>query len=666
MSQELSDTASLDALLERFVESLAGAAPLELEALARSLPPALRARFRAQALALEYLARLANGEPVRAEDFRARLADEEQRALFAEALADQAAAGHALPGDLPSGTVLDGRYEIVRALGRGGMGSVYAALDRVLLRQVALKVLRLAADAAPAPEWEALLRRESQLLARLKNESIVTIHDVCRGKERTYLVMDLVPGPDLARVLERARAQRKQRGDKLEHGPEVLRAAIGCAADGARAELLGEASHERCVLRILREIVRAVQAAHAAGVVHHDLKPHNIVILPGGQPVLLDFGLASWRAQGEDPGFSGTPEYLAPEQIERELTGNDPRTDVYQLGLVLYELLTFERAFWREHDEDLAPLLARIQSGTRVPLRELAPWVSPELEAILEHALARDPARRYASAHELGLDLERCLARLPPRHVHVPRARAVRLYAGFVGRHPATWLALLGSLAAFFALRPEPWAPPEAVAAFRYHDGEFEVLDDLQPIEVRADCVLGVDLELPQRSWLYAFSVFGQETRPDSQRLRPVSPALIEDYAAPGFRARPCGGLALAAGAQRVVCTSLSRPDPFEGLRLYVCAAPSALFESLQETLLVRERELGAPASWSDFEALGRELGARVRGGNVVALSAGERGRLSALLSAGRSAAGGAEDDVGKDTGVAKFDFLFEVSSSGH
>jgi serine/threonine-protein kinase len=385
----------IESLVERYLDELGAGREPDLEAMARELSDeAARSRFRAKALAQAYLVRAAEaaetGGPVVLDAYLARLTSEAEREVFWGELRDAELARAHVPGELVPGMRLDGRYEIRRELGRGGMGVVYVAFDRELEREVAVKVLRLQ-PGTEASDWTELFRREARTLARLNSRNIVTIHDAHRGR-RSYIVMDLVRGRDLLWILEEARQQRAELGPRSAASSEPLRRAIGRRTGGDHAEQLGERTHARTVARIGRLMALTLEHAHGAGVIHRDLKPQNVMLVPGGEPVLLDFGLASWGQEGSEEGFRGTPEYMAPEQIESMRAGSDPRTDVYQLGLVLYEMLSLRRAYPRKSREELWPLFERIQKGQRDPLPSGVPR---GLAAIVEKAMERDPARRY-------------------------------------------------------------------------------------------------------------------------------------------------------------------------------------------------------------------------------------------------------------------------------
>lgn len=266
-----------------------------------------------------------------------------------------------------------GGYEIVRELGRGGVGVVYLARQIELDRLVALKVL--AAGAHAGRDAEGRFLREAREAARLRHPHIVAIHEVGHHERLPFYSMDLIEGEDLAAYAAHSRP-----------GPR------GAATFAAKA-------------------ARAVQHAHEAGVLHRDLKPSNLIVDAAGEPHLTDFGLAT-AVEGSD-GLTrtgevfGSPGYCAPEQLHGTAT---PRTDVYGLGGVLYFLLTGRAPFVASH---LPELLAAVEAGDPLPPRRLDPSVPRDLDTIALRALARDPANRYATAAALADDLERWLAGRP-------------------------------------------------------------------------------------------------------------------------------------------------------------------------------------------------------------------------------------------------------------
>jgi serine/threonine protein kinase len=262
-----------------------------------------------------------------------------------------------------------GRYSVLEEIGRGGMGTVYLARDEELGREVAIKI----PNALASTELERRLAREARVLAALEHPGIVPIHDFGRLADgRLFYVMKRVNGRTLR-----------------EHLPDVL-------DEGER-------------LRLFERILEPVAFAHAHGVIHRDLKPSNVMLLQDGTVKVMDFGIA--RARRFDGltatgAFLGTPDYLAPEAIEGR--GAEPRSDLYALGVIFFELLTGRRPFTadtpyallKKHCSEEPPRPSQIQAG-----------LPPELEAIVLGLLAKDPSRRPADAEGLVVALRDWLNR---------------------------------------------------------------------------------------------------------------------------------------------------------------------------------------------------------------------------------------------------------------
>jgi pimeloyl-ACP methyl ester carboxylesterase len=288
---------------------------------------------------------------------------------------------------LAPGTHL-GPYEVIAALGAGGMGEVYRARDKRLGRDVAVKVLPSALS--ESPEHRVRFEREARVVSGLNHPNICVLHDLGREGEIDYLVMELVEGETLAR--------------RIGRGPLPI-------AD---------------VLRIGAEIADALDRAHRAGVVHRDLKPGNIMLAKSGAK-LMDFGLArEGRRAGmltaagggmlsqsptiatpltSEGAIVGTSHYMAPEQLEgREA---DARSDLWALGCVLYEMLTGRRTY---EGATSASLISSIMKDEPRPLSEIAPLAPPSLERVIRACLAKDPDQRWQNAHDLALAL-----RWPPQ-----------------------------------------------------------------------------------------------------------------------------------------------------------------------------------------------------------------------------------------------------------
>ena len=313
------------------------------------------------------------------------------------------AAGHISPGS----TV--GRYHIVREIGVGGMGVVYEAVRDDLQRPVALKTLL----SNSRSEHAERLRREAETLARLDHPGIASVLDVFTEGDRFWIVMEFVEGRPMT-----------------------------------------EASRNRSLrdrLRLFLDVCRAVEHAHLRGVVHRDLKPGNILVNADGRPVVLDFGLARLVEEGADHRvtqtgqFVGTIAYMSPEQASGHESVIDVRSDVYALGVLLYEMLTGELPI----DVPTGPLVraARaIEYASPVAPSQRLPALKGDLDQILLKALAKSPSQRYESAAALAQDIERHLEHRPiearPPTALYRASRYVRRHRALVFGTGTTILAL--------------------------------------------------------------------------------------------------------------------------------------------------------------------------------------------------------------------------------
>ena len=310
-------------------------------------------------------------------------------------------------------------YEIVRELGRGGMGTVYLARHRELDREVALKVLPHSFGASPRSRQRFL--HEAQALAKLDHPHVVSIHRVVEDGDVLAFEMEHVDGPSLQQLLDHLREHERR------HGAPTLQQ----VADrlGLPAAQLGARNLTQFFVRIGAKVAMALAAVHARGLVHRDVKPANVLLRKSGEPVLVDFGLArlSEPSLSRTGAFAGTPVYSAPEQLRGE-PNIGPPADVYGLAATLYECLTLETPFAGHSTTDQ---LRRIETGRLRPLRRLAPGAPRDLETILAHAMEVEPTRRYPDAAALADDLQR-LQDLQP--IRARPAGPLRRLAKFVRR----------------------------------------------------------------------------------------------------------------------------------------------------------------------------------------------------------------------------------------
>ncbi|HET6325164.1 MAG TPA: protein kinase [Planctomycetaceae bacterium] len=264
-----------------------------------------------------------------------------------------------------------GRYTVQRALGAGSFGTVYLGHDAQLDRPVAIKVLRSGPN-VPREEADRLMQ-EARKLARLHHPGIVTVHDVGTQDGQVFIVSNYLDGQNLA--------------DRLKQNPPNWPEAARIAA---------------CV-------AEALAHAHAHFTIHRDVKPANIIMTSAGQPVLVDFGLAldDSSAGGRELGIvSGTPSYMAPEQVAGAAHRIDGRTDVYSLGVVLYQMLCGRVPFRASTTREL---LRQVRDDEPQPLRQVVLNLPPELERICFKALAKKIQDRYGTASDFAEDLRRAI-----------------------------------------------------------------------------------------------------------------------------------------------------------------------------------------------------------------------------------------------------------------
>jgi WD40 repeat protein/serine/threonine protein kinase/Tfp pilus assembly protein PilF len=293
-----------------------------------------------------------------------------------------------------------GDFQILREVGRGGMGVVYEARQVSLGRRVALNVLPFAA--AIDPRQLQRFQVEAQAAATLHHTSIVPVFSVDCERGVHYFAMQFIEGRTLADVI---RALRQ--GDGLEP-PAGAQGPAPLTGSSARSR-----AHLRNAVRMGLQVAEALQHAHGQGVLHRDIKPSNLLIDAQGNVWITDFGLA--RVQ-RDSGLTmtgdllGTLRYMSPEQASARRAVIDERSDVYSLGATLYELLTLHPAF---EEGDRLEVLRRIAQEEPKPLRKLNPAVPVDLETIVRKAIDKEPAGRYSSAAALAEDLRRFLDSRP-------------------------------------------------------------------------------------------------------------------------------------------------------------------------------------------------------------------------------------------------------------
>jgi serine/threonine protein kinase len=286
----------------------------------------------------------------------------------AETIADGSQSHTASP--LAPGLIIAG-YQIVDKIADGGMGTVWRAIQLGNRRHVALKVMRFD---GPSAKQRARFELEMQASAKLEHENIARVYDSRIEGSTLFYVMELIDGPRLDQYVRQANASPEE------------------------------------IARLLIKVCDAIEVAHAAGITHRDLKPSNVLVTRAGVPKVLDFGLAKVEeatapAMTMAGDIAGTPHYMAPEQAAGQLSDIGPLSDIYSLGVILYELLTGSTPF----RGNLTAILHQILRDDPTPPRKLNNAIPADLEAICLKAMAKEPSRRYASAADMREDLGRFL-----------------------------------------------------------------------------------------------------------------------------------------------------------------------------------------------------------------------------------------------------------------
>jgi beta-lactam-binding protein with PASTA domain len=324
---------------------------------------------------------------------------------------------------LEADTVVDERYQIIAHLGTGGMAEVYCATDMQLGRKVALKILheRFAAD----EQFVERFKREASAAAGLQHQHLVAVYDRGEWAGTSYIAMEYVAGRTLKQIV-------------TENDPPTP-LAVGRAVD------------------LTVQILRAARFAHRRGVIHRDFKPQNVIVDDEGRAKVTDFGIA--RAGASDMtqtgSIMGTAQYLSPEQAQGHAV--TARSDLYSIGIILYELLTGRVPF----DADSAVTIALKQvSEAPVPPSRINPAVTPEIEAVVLRALAKAPEDRFADADEFIAALDAAASR-------IPSAAAVAAAEAAAAALPAVALGA-------GAMAPPPPIPPPPVTGGYQSDPSYE------------------------------------------------------------------------------------------------------------------------------------------------------------------------------------------------
>ncbi len=290
-----------------------------------------------------------------------------------------------------------GRYEVVSELGQGAMGVVYKARDPLIDREVAIKTINLSLAQEEREEYEARFYQEAKAAGRLSHPNIVTIYDVGRSEDIAYIAMEYLHGRELRDILN---------DNKLLPVTQVI--------------------------DIISQVAFGLSYAHEHGIVHRDIKPSNIMVVRDGHVKITDFGIArmaSAAVRTQTGMVLGSPKYMSPEQVMGKLT--DQRSDIFSLGVMLYEMLTGQAPF---QGENVNAIMYQTLNSIPSPPSGMNPAVPEMLNFIVAKALAKDLDARYQNARDFANDLRACrdslprsapvLPDLPPSALNAPLADA--------------------------------------------------------------------------------------------------------------------------------------------------------------------------------------------------------------------------------------------------
>jgi serine/threonine protein kinase len=352
------------------------------------------------------------------------------------------------PLDHPPTAKRLGDFEIVREVGRGGMGVVYEARQVSLNRKVALKVL--SGGLGLSPQAVPRFHREAEAGAKLHHTNIVPVYATGEENGAHFYAMEFIEGPSLDAVIRQLRQARSKEPTATPPSASEQMAATCPYVEGSSPSASGAAvltasslssdgHYFDTVAKMMADVADALAYAHKQGVIHRDIKPSNLLLSPDGRLSINDFGLARML---EEPGmtmtgeFVGTPAYMSPEQIAAGRAPIDHRTDIYSLGATLYELLTLQPPFaGKGRDQLLAQILHKELKAPR-RINRKAPV---DLETICLKAMDKDPDRRYQTAGELAADLRRYVNRFA---IAARRAGPIERFRKWVKRRPGLAAAL--------------------------------------------------------------------------------------------------------------------------------------------------------------------------------------------------------------------------------
>ena len=453
------------------------------------------------------------------------------------------------------GQILSGTYQVERLLGSGGMADVYLVRHTRLPRHFALKVLKL--ELADRPELIERFRREADVLARLRSPYIVSVVDMNQTDDGwPFLVMEYLEGSTLA-------AKIKQLGPLP----------------------IGDARS------LFEQLCEGVLAAHELGVIHRDLKPSNVFLVPGprGERVqILDFGIAKLCEEGRTPltrdfAILGTPGYMAPEQVSSHSSDRDFRIDQFALGLILYEMLSGQPAFFQRGE----PILRIVQRLLHEQPEPLAPSL---LSPMVRRMLRKDPAERYPSLHELLREL-RALPTDPQRLLHADTTSEATQSLPPVTLPPAT----LPTDEQPTRLQDAPLLEPHKPAPSELSPAAFEqaplIRRAVWPTAV-ALAALGIGLVIAQHlaSPAQHLAPPAQHLAPPAQHLAP--PGVLAD--SPGALSIPPGVLSIPPGVLAIAKPPASAAKPRSAPKLQRTFVIKGASPSQEQLLrLCADKELG-------------------------------------------------------------------------
>jgi eukaryotic-like serine/threonine-protein kinase len=497
-----------------------------------------------------------------------------------------------------------GKYEIASKIGEGAMGEVYKAFDPILGREVAVKTMSAAIGADD--ELRQRFHREAQSAARLNHPNIITIHDFGEDQGRAYIAMELLEGDDLKDLIAR------------------------------NASLTLEQK-----VALMEQMADGLAFAHARGVVHRDLKPANIRIHHGGQVKIMDFGLARLSTSNMTRAgmVMGTPNYMSPEQVRGERA--TARSDVFSLGAVFYELLTYRKPF---DSDSLHAVLFQVMQQEPPLLADVVPGLPTVLCEVVQRAMAKDPARRFEDASELRENLRAVRATLSSSTASGLRAEPATLPQA--ARPPASMSAgaatrAVGATAVAAEVEEEPahLVEPETIAQHQATTlaGRGATL---APSARRPKSEVGSGRASTQPSrlpWVGAAVVvalgLGYLTlrlSQDAPVSPPASPAPSLRSVAPGVGSvRAEGSVALSGGDRSQVLENARRSLVAKDYRAAVAQVEPVLARA-PEDADARRLASEAQAALRRGEAAARDLDAALDAGNAGAASTA-LARLTAL-----------------------------------